>query len=167
MSAPLRRPRLDLRPDGATYLVCWSIHPGQAPLAGTERRAVIEALCHSEAVDLVLTAALALEEKVYVLVTLSALRSLGRTVGLWKQRASRQLIVGGRAPPLWRRGYVDRIMRDSAEVARRVEQLRRLADPHSPGALKLELSSVRGEEPSADRRPTSEDRLGEDGARSP
>jgi len=94
---------------------------------------VLGSIRHFDGVKFTLLAALVLEDRVYVLVIPYPEQSLERLIGGWKRWASRLFRLGGRTAPLWRRGSLDRITQNPAELDRRIRQLRELPGRRWPG----------------------------------
>jgi hypothetical protein len=138
--------------------VSWQLHQSQPPLSESERTMLLETLRRFDGVRFDLLAALVMGAQVYVLVTPYPDYLLERAVQSWKTWGARQLRLGGRMAPFWRRGFQDRIMRSAAESGLRIRQLAELPGRQWPGIVEYEWLWVRGEPP-AQRERNGEDRM--------
>lgn len=102
---------------GAVYFVTWRLHPSQVELDRGERSLVASALgfFHRDRYDLL--AHVVMNDHVHVLVRPRDTHRLEEIVRSWKSYTGHRLAAdGGRASPVWQDEYLDRIVRDDAEL---------------------------------------------------
>lgn len=104
------------RLDGSVYFVTWSLSNGQHELTPEERELIQTALFRFDGVRYRLNAYVVMNDHVHILVLPHEAWQLERLVQRWKTYTSGEMRKRfGRTLPVWKREYMDRIVRDEEE----------------------------------------------------
>lgn len=109
------------RIDGATYFVTWRLARNRPLLTASEREDVCTALRFFDGVRYRLSAFVVMDDHVHVIVQPAADVPLERIIHSWKSYSAACLQSGPRQGPVWQREYLDRIVRDDADLLARIE----------------------------------------------
>ncbi len=104
------------RLEGSVYFVTWSLSNSQHELTPEERDLIQTALFRFDGVRYRLNAYVVMNDHVHILVLPHEAWPLERLVQRWKTYTSGEMRKRfGRILPIWKREYMDRIVRDEAE----------------------------------------------------
>jgi REP element-mobilizing transposase RayT len=104
------------RLDGSVYFVTWSLNKGQSDLLPAERDLIQRVLLHFNVARYIIIAYVVMNDHVHVLVLLSEGWQLEKIIQSWKRHSSAEMLRQfGRTAPVWKREYMDRIVRDEKE----------------------------------------------------
>jgi putative transposase len=112
------------RADHAIYFVTWRLHPTNAPLEPEERTVVANAIEFFHNSRYWLIAYVVMDDHVHILVRLSDGCQLQSTIHTWKSYTAKQLHqTCVRESRVWQGEYFDRIIRNSEELAAKLQYI--------------------------------------------
>jgi len=95
--------------------VVWRLAKGQCPLSHEERHLIVDALKHFDGDRYVLIAYAVMDDHVHVVLNPGDV-PLERILHSWKSFTGHQLVLRGRAAPVWQTEYYDHIVRNDQEL---------------------------------------------------
>lgn len=114
------------RAEGATYFVTWRLHRSQPHLEPAERDLVVSVLRHFEDERYSLEAYVIMNDHVHVVVTPRPGIELEEVLHSWKSFSAKRLQrEHRRSGAVWQNEYHDRIVRDDAELTRKIRYVQR------------------------------------------
>jgi putative transposase len=121
------------RADGAVYFVTWRLERDRPRLTALERDDVCSTLRFFDGVRYRLYAYVVMDDHVHVIVQPTHDIELQKLVHSWKSYSAVCLQRGARRGRVWQREYFDRIVRDEAELAARIDYVLGNAQARWPG----------------------------------
>jgi putative transposase len=104
------------RLDAATYYVTWRLAAAKPALTPSERDLVATAMRHLDYTRYELDGYVVMDDHIHVVLRPRDGWALEQILHSWKSFTANELGRGGRMSPIWQREYVDRIIRDEAEL---------------------------------------------------
>jgi REP element-mobilizing transposase RayT len=112
------------RLDGSTYFVTWRLFGPQPPLKPEEKSFVVDAIRHFDKERYDLLAYVVMDDHLHVVVAPVEEFSVQEIVHSWKSfTANRLQRLFGRSGRIWQREYVDRIIRNEADLMEKVNYI--------------------------------------------
>jgi putative transposase len=112
------------RLDGSTYFVTWRLFGPLLPLKPEEKTLVVEAIKHFADERYDLLAYVVMDDHVHVIIVPLEEFSLQAIVHSWKSfTANRLQRDSGRYGRIWQRKYLDRIIRNEADLLEKVNYI--------------------------------------------
>lgn len=112
------------RLSGSTYFVTWRLHGSQSELAPDERSVAVSAIQYFDRQRYEVFAYVVMDDHVHVLVRPHGAHRLQDIVHTWKSYTARRLQREyGRQGAVWQDEYLDRIVRDDAELVQKGEYI--------------------------------------------
>jgi REP element-mobilizing transposase RayT len=109
---------------GAVYFVTWRKEKGSPDLGAAERTLVLQALLHFERFRYRLFAYVVMNDHVHALVQPLAGWELEKILHSWKSFTAHAICrLRSSSGNVWQRDYLDRIMRDEAELMEKCEYI--------------------------------------------
>jgi REP element-mobilizing transposase RayT len=112
-----RRNLPELRREGATYFLTWSLADRRSGLSPAEREIVFNAIRHFDGSRYALLAVVVMDDHVHVLVRPFPGELLSKILHSWKSFSAHVLVNAGRTAPVWLDEYRDSIIRDPVHLA--------------------------------------------------